>query len=659
MAGFALLKGTAFKLDGASFRIERMQPDGDLLLERLSDGAFTLMSRDRLLDDYAHGRLSFGYTPPGTEVSVTFSRALEDLPESMKTEAHRRWQYVQALLELGSFTFTLACLRPVITDVATRIGDPKPPAIATLYRWYSRYRSSRDTRALIPRTDRRGSSQPRQQHTILRLAALATEEAFRASPRATVENIYVRLRAKIDAENRLRMACDHLKPPSRRTVYRLVRRMDMHELLTLQEGRPAADRRLRLTGRGVATSNILERVEMDHTPLDLFLIDDKTWLPLGRPTLTVAIDHYSRMLLGYYLSYGDPSTAAVMGALRHAILPKQRAMASIPGLNVGHNWACYGVPDSLVVDNGQEFHGRDLEDVCFDLGMKIHFCPKRQPRFKGTVERYLKTVNHCLAQQLPGTSFSRFYLRGDYNPQQHAVLTLSEFIAVFEKWVLDVYAQQVHRSIGVTPWSRWHEGLKRREPGLPADVQDLQRRIGMVSERALSRSGILLNGVRYVGEELQTILSAYGEGVRVRVLFDPEDLGTIQVWGPDQERPFTILAVDQTYARGLTMRQNDLIRESLRREGASTEDSAALLRAKYELAAAVQELMGSRKQRQRRRAGAIKGLSSSRPQSDVVPPLASPPASLRQAKPVPPPDTRNDAPPARYGTFRVKRGGGP
>ncbi len=655
MPGFALLKGTAFEWDGTPFRIERMQPDGELVLERLTDGAFVPASRDQLLDDYAHGRVSLGHVPSSVKASATFSRALETLPESMKAEAHRRWQYVQALLDQGSFVFTQEHLRPVVGAVALRIGDSKPPSVTTLYRWYSRYRLSRDTRALIPRTDRRGPSKPRQQQAVLRLAAQAVEEAFKASPKTTVQNIYVRLLAKIDAENRLRMACDHLKHPSRRTVYRLVNRMDVHDQLTLREGKPAADKRLRLNKVGTTTACILERVEMDHTPLDLFLIDDRTWLPLGRPTLTVAIDHYSRMLLGYYLSYGDPSTAAVMGALRHAILPKQPASKAIPGLDVEHRWPCYGVPDLIVVDNGLEFHGRDLDDVCLDLGMKIFYCPKHQPRFKGTVERYLKTVNHGLAQQLPGTSFSRLHLRGDYDPQQHAVLTLAEFVAIFEKWVLDVYAQQVHRSIGVTPWSRWHEGLKHREPGLPADLQDLQRRIGMISERALRRTGISLHGIRYSGDELQGILSAYGEGVRVRVLFDPEDLGSIQVWGPDQEQPFSILAVDQTYARGLTARQNELIRESLRDKGAANEDTAALLRAKHELASAVQALMDSRKQRQRRRSGAIRGISSSKPQAEVVTQVpevipVTPPAAQRTSK-----TGVEDMPLVRYSTFRVKR----
>jgi putative transposase len=654
MPGFALLKGTTFEWDGTAFRIERVRPDGDLLLERLSDGTFIAMSRDRLLDDYVHGRVSSGGGSRTAKANPTFARALEDMPASMKAKTLRRWQYVQALVELDNFTFIPARLRPVIAEVAARIGDANPPGITTLYRWYSLYRMNRDVRALIPRTDRRGSSKPRQQQTILQLATLAIEEAFRASPKTTVQNIYVRLLAKIDGENRLRLACDRLKCPSRRTLYRMVSRLDMHDQLTLREGKASADRRLRLNQRGTTTVNILERVEMDHTPLDLFLIDEKTWLPLGRPTLTVAIDHYSRMLLGYYLSYGDPSIAAVMGALRHAILPKQLVSTAVPRLDIQHSWPCYGVPDLIVVDNGLEFHGRDLEDVCLDIGTKILYCPKYQPRFKGTVERYLKTVNHGLAQQIPGTSFSRLHLRGDYDPQKHAVLTLAEFVAIFEKWVLDVYAQQVHRSIGVTPWSRWHEGLKRREPGLPADMQDLQRRIGMISERSLRRTGIFLRGIRYSGNELQGILSAYGEGVRVRVLFDPEDLGTIQVWGPDQEQPFTILAVDQTYARGLTTRQNELIRESLRQKGAATEDTAALLRAKHELAETVEELMGSRKQRQRRRAGAIRGFSSSKPQGSIVTPSeakrARPPEAKRTQKFI-----VEDVPLARYATFRVKR----
>ncbi|GEM_PF-5609679 len=36
------------------------------------------------------------------------------------------------------------------------------------------------------------------------------------------------------------------------------------------------------------------RVEMDHTELDLYVIDDQRGIPLGRPTVTVIIRPYLR-----------------------------------------------------------------------------------------------------------------------------------------------------------------------------------------------------------------------------------------------------------------------------------------------------------------------------------------------------------------------------
>lgn len=41
----------------------------------------------------------------------------------------------------------------------------------------------------------------------------------------------------------------------------------------------------------------------------------------------------------------------------------------------------------------------------------------------------------------------------------------------------------------------------------------------------------------YNGDALQPILKRYGEGVEVRVVFDPDDLGEVQVWGPDDPEP--------------------------------------------------------------------------------------------------------------------------
>lgn len=656
MPGFTLRKNMAFDWDGATFRIDRLQPNGDILLERLKDCQLTLVKRDDLLTEYVQGRVSarIAESLPAQIAVPVFSRPLDELPERVRNEALRRRRYIDAIHADGVPVFTNEYLTPLIKQVAAEFNDSKPPSVSSIIRWNGRFQTTRDTRALIPRTDLRGKRASRQNDRVLELATEAIEEAFKTSPQATGTNIYSRLLTKIDAENARRLPDQQLRPPNIRTLYRMLASTDAYEKVRLKEGKAAADKRFRVGKAAKRVSRILERVEMDHTPLDLFLIDEKTWLPLGRPLLTVVLERYSEMLLGYYLSFGGPSTAAVLGALRHAILPKTLSNAAIPGLTIEHTWPCYGLPAQIVVDNGMEFHSNDLDSVAYDLGIHIQFCPKHQPRFKGAVERFLGTVNYSFAHQLPGTSFARFYQRGDYDPQKCALLTFAEFKHVFEKWVVDVYAQTVHRGLGTTPWARWHEGLAKHEPELPEDLRLLQRRIGLVKTRYLRRDGIQLNGIRYSGDALQPILSAYGEGVQVRVSYDAEDLGEIQVWGPADTDPVTVLALDQSYARGLTLRQNETIRDLLREQGASAEDPAALQRARSELSQSISELMVSRKQTARRRGAALKGFSNNMPTGSATPPAPSP-----KPRPVIKPrsnqvDAAKDAPPQPLETFQLK-----
>jgi hypothetical protein len=73
-----------------------------------------------------------------------------------------------------------------------------------------------------------------------------------------------------------------------------------------------------------------------------------------------------------------------------------------------------------------------------------------------------------------------------------------------------------------------------------------------------------------------------------------------------------VQALDQAQYRGLTTLQNRLLRQSLREKGASQSNKAAVLEARQELVAAVDTLIKSRKQRDRRQAAKIRGLSISK-----------------------------------------------
>jgi putative transposase len=527
--------------------------------------------------------------------------------------ALRKKRYVDALIERGRPAFTPRVLRLVLRKISEKLRDANPPSPTTAYRWCRALRDSDDPRKLIPRFDQRGPKKPKTRQDIIDLFMESLVEASNRTKAWTLGDAADKLKEKIDHANQFRASSDQLRAPSIRTLYRLLDRVDEYDVAVLTEGKSRADKRYRVTRRGERTTHILQRVEVDHTPLDLFLIDEQTGIPCGRPTLTMLIDQYSRMPLGYYVSFNDTSTLAVMRALRHAILPKKPVTAAVPNLVVKHSWPCYGRFDCLVADNGAEFHSDSLEAACFDLKIRMLFCPARQPRFKGTIERFLKTCNYNFAHKLPGTSLARWTDRGDYDPLKTAVLTIAEFTHVFEKWLLDVYAQTIHRGIRTTPWNLWHKSAANYVIKLPTSASEIAMHLGVEKTRSVRHDGIRLHNLQYVSADLLPIMQTYGEGVRVRVNYDPDDIGNIWIWAPDSQNRIEVPALHAEYADGLRLAQHELIQRYLREQERSDESPDELLKARLEIANAMKSEAFDQRLRVRRRAMKKAGVSNEMP----------------------------------------------
>lgn len=620
MRTFGWHRNTAFNWNDQVFRIERINNDDGVLIERINDGQMSVVPQSLLLKEYAEGKLEANTESVyiNQRVEKAFSRPLDELPEAIKLEAKRRRHYLDFIHTNGKPVFTEKYLKPLILEAAILINDTNMPHVTTIYRWYKKFSITQDTRSLLPRLDLRGSKIRKQKPIIYKILADVIEQAFKLSPQTTKVSIYYEFVWQIKHENSKLLSHEQLVIPSKRTVERLISSMEVYDLVSLKEGKRAAEKLFRMVKNKVITTHILERVEIDHTPLDLFLIDENTHLPLGRPTVTILIDHFSRMILGYFISYQNASLAAVMGAFRHAVLPKSPVKQYLPGLNIEYQWPCYGVPELIVLDNGFEFHSHSLESVAFDLGIAIQYCPKRTPEFKGVVERFIKTINYSFASQIPGASYSKYHLRKDYDPQKHALLTLGEFTHIFEKWVLDVYAQSLHRGLGTTPWAKWQQGLKSYGLRLPMSVKELKRRIGKVETRSLSNSGVLIKGIRYQNDALGSIVNAYGGKVRVRVLYDPQDLGEIQVWAPDSEAPITVPALKHEFANGLTEQQNNFKRARERNEGKLACNMEKVVDSNHAIRNTLQVLASSPHLKDRKRGAKLSGISSSNPQSGLL-----------------------------------------
>ena len=78
----------------------------------------------------------------------------------------------------------------------------------------------------------------------------------------------------------------------------------------------------------------LAYVQIDHTPLDIEIVDDEFREAIGRPFLTLAIDVNTRMVVGYYLSLVAPSATSV--AMHYfSILSKKRKLIE---LDIDADW---------------------------------------------------------------------------------------------------------------------------------------------------------------------------------------------------------------------------------------------------------------------------------------------------------------------------------
>jgi putative transposase len=269
--------------------------------------------------------------------------------------------------------------------------------------------------------------------------------------------------------------------------------------------------------------------------------------------------------------------------------------------SVKNRWECYGVPELVVVDNPPEFHSSHFERACLQIGADIQYAKVLVPWYKGKLERFQGTMNHDLMHGNPGTTFSNILERDQYDSSQQAVILLSTFREILHKWIVDVYLRTPHRGIHDTPAHRWHKETIDLPPPLPPSAAELDIVLGMTVRRVVFHYGIELEGLKYNGPELGELRRRVGTGTKVELTFDPGDLGHINVIDPQKGTHIHVPALDQVYAKGLSLWQNKVIRRYAQRQLNARTDIIALAQAKAEIRALVDRDFNRKSTRGRKR----------------------------------------------------------
>ena len=601
----ALRKGQHVKIGAAKFLVLQKLPNCRWQLLNTVTGEWCAFTEDDLLDRFARNELSFIAGDQADSATDTVAAKLPpDLPvyppPQLITLARNREQYLKEIDRRQPISITRASMEPLIRAVAERIKDDKPPSWLTLWRSYRQWvGAGRDVRAIILRYGDRGKTGARIAPDVRMVSDQVIDELYMTTERKRVPEVHLEIVRRVTDANKFRLPSDQVPAPSRSTIYREIGRLSPYEVMVARYGKRRADMEFRVSTSGPITTRALERVVMDHTPSDLIVVDDASMLPLGRPTITTALDEHTRCPMGFYTGFEPPSCLSVMRCLKHAILPKTYVPREFPSVN--NRWECYGVPEIVVVDNPPEFHSRHFERACLEIGTDIQYAKVLVPWYKGKIERFQGTMNHDLMHGNPGTTFSNILERDDYDPGRHAVVLLSTFREMLHKWVIDVYLQTPHRGIRDIPVHRWHTEMNDLPPPLPMSAGELDIVLGMTTQRVVFHYGIELEGLKYNGPELGELRRQMGPGPKVDLTFDPGDLGHINVFNPAKENYVWVPAVDQAYATGLSLWQHRVIRRYAQCQLNERTDVVALAQAKAEIRALVERDFNRKSTRGRKR----------------------------------------------------------
>ncbi len=447
-------------------------------------------------------------------VSSREVRDLVTITDEDWAEAQRKFAIIEPLLNLEKRTMEVVRAHAGVSKVG----------YSTLYEWISRYEHHGMSGLL--RRERADKYEKRLSNEVEDFVKTQIDDWLK--PRRDGERSSL-----VKAITDIQTACyrEGLEGPHALTIRQRILERGRALVTARVQGQEKADAMFDPVGPGFEPLKWpFRRYDVDHTPLDVMIVDRKYRRSIGRAYATALLDDVTRMIAGICITLEPPSASSVGLCLAHAIIPKETWCAKHGTLNT---WDIYGLLQHLWVDNAKEFHGLMLERAAAEYGIKIFYRRKGEPDDGPKEERALKTFNRFL-HDLPGSTFSNPQERAEYDSEGNAILTLEELERYATRWIVDVYHQTKHSSLGMSPSAMFSLCVlgdeTRKGVGLPDRISDEKRlRLDFTPfvECAVTRQGVRADYLFYSHPVLRRFIKTGKKYVFRR---DPRYLNIIYFW---------------------------------------------------------------------------------------------------------------------------------
>ena len=357
-------------------------------------------------------------------------------------------------------------------------------------------------------------------------------------------------------KNRILSLNSDLKIPSRRTIYRRFERLDPYITIKNKKGKRTATKIFKASGQSLISSGLLAIVQLDTHEIDCIIID-KSGNVLGRAQLCIAIDVYTRAIVGWHLCMLPPSATKTLLALKSMLMRPHLGQTG-------------GLPTVIIPDNGCEFNNNALANFCNNFNITKSESQPYSPDNKAHVESFFKSLNESIIHKLRGTTYSSPLHRGDYDSVGNACYTLDTLRDLVNEWIENIYHKRVHSGTQQRPEKMWKEASKLF-PVLTIPELEIERKCRTVFRYKINKGQINLKGLRYKSQALATLNYRFKEKVTIYV--DQLDLTTIYVQDPFNEN--NLIQADSIYpeaTKDLTLAEWLEAKEILREKYKSDPD---------------------------------------------------------------------------------------
>ncbi|SBW84038.1 transposase [Pseudomonas veronii 1YdBTEX2] len=416
-----------------------------------------------------------------------------------------------------------------IKKAAERSGKSVP----TIYRWIKKYEKTGLVSSLS-RSIRIDKGEERLSEDVHKIVKQLIDEYYLKTERRSVPKLHKRVEEACRAQG--------LPTPHLNTLYSRVNNIDEGEKIKKRFGSKIyRDNFMPAVGEFPGANYPNAVVQIDHTPVDVIIVDEEHRLPIGRPFLTIALDVATKMVTGFRMTLDHPSALSAGLCIAHAVQDKSHWLAK---RDILADWPIHGKMAKIHVDNAKEFRGNMLRRACDQHDIILEYRPKHQPNYGPHVERAFRTfMAEC--HSLEGTTFSNVKAKVEYNSEKKACMTLDELELWFTIFIVYCYHNTKHSGNGgIPPINKYNQFVYGSDNqlgvGLPARVQDEETfRLDFTPylERTIQRTGALVNYVHYYSPVLRKWISAIDQSTNKAKKFifayDPRDISVVYFLDPD------------------------------------------------------------------------------------------------------------------------------